>query len=268
MKSRRWLGRVDWSKLDSLFQVVFTKQKAVRVGSLLRCQVLPAMTSMRVALCDCSTLTDRPAEDACWDSSAPLVLGVRSVAKGTAGFAVTSNAVLSWFVSSCTDATISCVMEFGVLLRPTPSIDKLREGNITSEEVLSRVEVSASDVLYEPVYDSEAAEVLGISMSELIYLGMSPQLNGGIEICILPDYASQNNCTNCVPAFGFASAGTEILKLSSARITVRDDRFCGTVQEAGYYVVTQVNAENVGKVLTSSSVVLVIAMLLLLLLTS
>ena len=219
LRQRRWLARIDWDKLSSLLESVFSQRVAAETGSLLRCQTVPALTILRYALCDCSTLSNRP-RDKCWDYSAPLVLGVRSVAKGTSGRAQTSVGFINWFVSSCADDKVPCSFEFGILLRPTPSLDMIR-----------------STTLYEPVYDPSKSKVIGSALSDLSYVQFSEKLRGSIEICIFPDLSSQDNCTSCYPAFAFSPNGLSLLTfLDDVPITVREGHYCGTVSETGYYV--------------------------------
>lgn len=231
LRRRVWLARVDWVKVEALLRSVFTRRVAPNVGSLMRCQVLPALTILKFALCDCSNLKGRPTGP-CWDYSEPLVLGIRSVAKGTSGFAQTSVGTVSWFLSSCVDDKLPCTLEFGVLLRPVPS----------PTQMAPRLGAS-SGILFEPIYDEQGQHVVGTSLSELLYVGLSEQLRGSVEICIRPQLTEVYgfNCSSsCLPVFGFASSGGSVLTFAAdIPVTERDGQYCGSVSRKGFYVASR-----------------------------
>ena len=249
LRSRRWLSRINWPKLSALLTDVFTQRQALELGSLIRCQVVPALTILKYALCDCSTLSDRP-EQKCWDNTLPLILGVRSIAKGTSGRARTSVGFINWFVSSCVDDVIPCQLTFGVLLRPGPSLDRSRANGLS-----------------EPIYDASQLTIIGAALSDLSYVGLGDNLRGLVEICIKPELDLQDNCTACAPAF--ASAPTSLSRLTflaNVPITIREGHYCGSVDASGYYVASRVVLSAVAasllKSISSFSLLLLIILII------
>jgi hypothetical protein len=224
MALRRWIARVDWTKLSRLWSSLLTKQAALNLGSLLRCRLVPALAILQFGLCDCSGLLGRPASSACWsEQSGALVLAVRSVAKGTSGVVRTANgAVVNWFLSSCGQDNAPCILEVGLLLRVPPNVRVATTTTTTRSTTLSSSASSttppAAMLEVEQVYDERQRQV-GVAVSPILYLGMSSLLRGGVDVCLQPneDLLAQNNCSSssCVPAFGFATTASSRLTVAS-----------------------------------------------------
>ncbi len=260
---RRWIARVDWTKTLQLWSSVFTKQAALNLGSLLRCRLVPALAILQYSLCDCSVLLGRPASNLCWpDQNSALVLAVRRVAKGTSGIVRTAAfGTVNWFLSSCSLDTDVCILEVGLLLRLPVRIAVGTGGSIASS---SGSGINGTD---EMVYDDQNRYV-GVALTQIMYLGMSSTMRGGVDICLLPKevllpQANCSNTTKCVPAFGFAStSSSRFVVASRVQVTLIEGRgFCGTVNVPGFYVGARVNSTGIGVLLKANVYLLFVLMI-------